>query len=82
MKYDIGGINKRVENSKKRKQSVITSETLQIFHVPHYTRIKKYYSHIPEEQLSTTDLDDIIVINNEDINNAYINEAPTPCSIM
>ena len=52
MKYDIGGINKRVENSKKRKQSVITSETLQIFHVPHYTRIKKYYSHIPEEQLS------------------------------
>lgn len=52
MKYNIGGINKRVEVSKKRKRDTNDSHILQIFHVPHYTRIKKYYSHISNEELS------------------------------
>jgi hypothetical protein len=48
MKYDIGGINKRSKDSKKRK---LDNTELEIFHVPHYTQIKKFYSHLSEDQI-------------------------------
>ena len=48
----------------------------------HVVETEVILPNIPEEHEVETDLEDTIVINAEDINNTYINEAPTPCSIM